>query len=157
MDCRYPRPSRSSVLNAFEYALQRTLGRVRLGFMKDGLASGGREPFKYHPKTIEYDGKASAIKSWGTADGRLAVSTVVFDPQERLTASCGTHGEYMQISVGTSSDTQAFSRLWVYRNGVLAPTREVKSWPMKADGAANGSQPFGSETNRTSSAAGFHR
>jgi hypothetical protein len=105
---------------------------------------------------ITYDEKASAIKSWGITGGSLVVSTVVLDPEKRITASSGTHGEFVQISVGTFSDTEAFSRVSVYKDGVLCLTREVTSWPMKAelDGAATGSQPIRPETNQTSSAAG---
>ena len=115
-----------------------------------------KEPMR---AVIAYDEKASAIKSLGITGGSLAVSTVVLDPEQRITASSGTHGEFMQISVGTYSDTEAFSRVSVYKNGVLSLTREVWSWPMKAepDGAANGSQPFSSVTNRTSSAAASRR
>jgi hypothetical protein len=82
---------------------------------------------------IEYDAKASAIKSWGITGGSLAVSTIVFDSEKRVAASSGTHGEFMQISVATYSDREAFSRLMVYKNGVLALNREVRSWPMKAE------------------------
>ncbi len=92
---------------------------------------------------IGYDEKASAIKSWGIAGGSLAVGTVVFDPERRITAFSGTHGDVMQISVGTYSDTEAFSRMLVYKKGVLSLTREVRLRPMKAEanGAGNGNQP----------------
>jgi hypothetical protein len=114
-----------------------------------------KEPMR---AVIVYDEKASAIKSWGIAGGSLVVSTVVLDAEKRITASSGTHGEFMEISVGTYSDTEAFMRVSVYKNGVLSLTREVRSWPMKAeDGAANGSQPVRSETNSTSGAAGSGR
>jgi hypothetical protein len=82
---------------------------------------------------IGYDEKASAIKSWGIAGGSLAVGTIVLDPERRITAFSGTHGNVMQISVGTYSDTEIFSRMWVYKNGVLSLTREVRWWPMKAE------------------------
>ena len=113
-----------------------------------------KEPMR---AVIAYDEKASAIKSWGIDGGSLAVGTVVFDPERRITAFSSTLGDVMQISVGTYSDTEAFSRILVYKNGVLSLTREVRSWPLKADGAANGSQPMRAETNRTSSAAGSRR
>jgi hypothetical protein len=115
-----------------------------------------KEPLR---AVIAYDEKASAIKSWGTAGGSLAVGTIVFDPERRSSAFSGTHGDVMQISVGTYSDTEAFSRMLVYKNGVLSLTREVRLWPVKAepDGAANGSQPIRSQTNGTSPAAGSRR
>ncbi len=87
-----------------------------------------KEPMR---AVITYDEKASAIRAWGITGGSLAVSTVVLDPEKRITASSGTHGEFMQISVGTYSDTEAFSRVSVYKNGVLSLTREVRSWPIK--------------------------
>jgi hypothetical protein len=114
-----------------------------------------KEPMR---AVIVYDEKASAIKSWGIAGGSLVVSTVVLDAEKRITASSGTHGEFMEISVGTYSDTEAFMRVSVYKNGVLSLTREVRSWPMRAeDSAANGNQPVRSETNSTSGAAGSGR
>src|ERR1035437_6266373 len=90
-----------------------------------------------------YDEKASAIKSWGIAGGSLAVSTVVLYPEKRLTASSGTHGEFMEISVGTYSETESFSRVSVYKNGVLSLTRDARYWPVKTEpgGAANGAPP----------------
>jgi hypothetical protein len=89
---------------------------------------------------IAYDEKASAIKSWGIADGSLAVSTVVLDPEKKLTASSGTHGEFMEISVGTYSQTESFSRVLVYKNGVLSLTRDARYWPIKAE-PADGARP----------------
>ena len=89
-----------------------------------------KEPLR---AVIGYDDKASAIKSWGIAGGSLAEGTIVFDPERRVSAFTGTHGEFMQISVGTYSDTEAFTRMLVYKNGVLAVTREVKLWPIKAE------------------------
>jgi hypothetical protein len=108
---------------------------------------------------IEYDDSASAIKSWGIITNSVAVTTVVCDPQKKITASTGTHGEFTEISVGTYSETEASDRVWVYKGGVLFVTRETKSWPVKAEpgGAANRSQPIRSETNRTSAAAGSGR
>jgi hypothetical protein len=108
---------------------------------------------------IGYDEKASAIKSWGIAGGTLAVGTVVLDPERRAYAFTGTHGDVMQISVGTYSDTEVFSRMLVYKNGVLSLTREARLRPMKAEpnGPANGSQPIRSPTNGTSPAAGSRR
>ena len=82
---------------------------------------------------ISYDERASAIKSWGIAGGSLAVSTVVLDPEKRLTASSGAHGEFMEISVGTYSQTESFSRLSVYKNGVLSLTRDARYWPIKPE------------------------
>jgi hypothetical protein len=89
---------------------------------------------------IAYDEKASAIKSWGIAGGSLAVSTVVLDPEKKLTASSGTHGEFMEISVGTYSQTESFSRVLVYKNGVLSLTRDARYWPIKAE-PAGGARP----------------
>jgi hypothetical protein len=109
---------------------------------------------------IGYDEKASAIKSWGIADGSLAVGTIVFDPERRVSAFTGTHGDVMQISVGTYSDTESFSRMLVYKSGVLSLTREVRLWPMKAEepnGAANLSQPVRPKTSGTPAAAGSSR
>ncbi len=85
---------------------------------------------------IAYDEKASAIKSWGIADGRLAASTVVLDPEKRLTASSGTHGEFMEISVGTYSQTESCSQVSVFKNGVLSLTRNARYWPIKAEPAS---------------------
>jgi hypothetical protein len=82
---------------------------------------------------IAYDERASAIKSWGITGGSLAVSTVVLYPEKRLTASSGAHGEFMEISVGTYSQTESFSRLSVYKNGVLSLTRDARYWPIKAE------------------------
>jgi hypothetical protein len=115
-----------------------------------------KEPMR---AVIAYDEKATAIKSWGIAGGSLAESTVVLDPEKKITASSGTHGEFMEISVGTYSDTEAFSRVSVYRNGVLFLTRKVSYSPMKAEsgGAAHGSQPVWPETNQASSATGSSR
>jgi len=89
-----------------------------------------KEPLR---AVIAYDEKASAIKSWGIAGGSLAVSTIVLDTEKRLTASSGAHGEYMEISVGTYSETESFSRVSVYKDGVLSLTRDVSYWPMKAE------------------------
>jgi hypothetical protein len=88
---------------------------------------------------IAYDERASAIKSWGITGGSLAVSTVVLYPEKRLTASSGAHGEFMEISVGTYSQTESFSRVSVYKNGVLSLTRDARYWPIKAEpgGAAS--------------------
>ena len=92
---------------------------------------------------IGYDEKASAIKSWGIADGTLAVGTVVVYPEKRLAASSCAHGDYLEISVLTYSDTEAFSRMSVYKNGVLSLTRDVRLQPMKVkpDGATNRASP----------------
>jgi len=108
---------------------------------------------------IGYDEKASAIKSWGIADGSLAVGTIVFDPERRTTAFCGIHGDVMQISVGTYLDTEAFTRMSVYKNGVLSLTREARLRPIKAepDRASNESPSILSETNRIPSATGSGR
>ncbi len=99
-----------------------------------------KEPLR---AVIAYDEKASAIKSWGITGGSLAVSTVVVYPEKRLTASSGAHGEFMEISVGTYSDTESFSRLSVYKNGELVLTRDARYWPIKAEpgGATNGVPP----------------
>jgi hypothetical protein len=115
-----------------------------------------KEPLR---AVIGYDEKASAIKSWGIADGSLAVGTIVLDPERRATAFSGTHGDVMQISVGTYSDTESFSRMLVYKNGVLSLTREVRLRPMKAErnGQANGSQPVRSEKKGTSPVASSRR
>ena len=40
---------------------------------------------------------------------------------------------------------------------ILTPTFSYQEEPSQQDGAANGSQPFSSDTNRTSSAAGSRR
>src|SRR5581483_545707 len=108
-----------------------------------------KEPMR---AVIVYDEKASAIKSWGISGGSLAVSTIVLYPGKRLTASSGAHGEFIEISVGTYSETESFSRVSVYKNGVLSLTRDARYWPMKAEGAgeANGKRLFSSETNSTS-------
>ena len=115
-----------------------------------------KEPLR---AVIGYDEKASAIKSWGIAGGSLAVGTIVFDPERRITAFSGIHGDVMQISVGTYSDTEAFSRMLVYKNGVLSLTREVRLRPTRAEptGAANGSKPIRAQTNGTSPAVGLGR
>jgi hypothetical protein len=84
---------------------------------------------------ISYDERASAIKSWGITDGNLVVSTIVLYPEKKLTASSGAHGEFMEISVGTYSQTESFSRLSVYKNGVLSLTRDARYWPIKAEPA----------------------
>ena len=89
-----------------------------------------KEPMR---AVIVYDEKASAIKSWGIAGGSLVVSTVVLDAEKRITASSGTHGEFMEISVGTYSQTESFSRLSVYKNGVLSLTRDARYWPIKPE------------------------
>ena len=89
---------------------------------------------------IAYDEKASAIKSWGIAGGSLAVSTVVLDPDKKLTASSGAHGEFMEISVGSYSQTESFSRVTVYKNGVLSLTRDARYWPIKAE-PTDGARP----------------
>ncbi|HZR21848.1 MAG TPA: hypothetical protein VFE51_31485, partial [Verrucomicrobiae bacterium] len=78
-----------------------------------------KEPMR---AVIVYDEKASAIKSWGISGGSLAVSTIVLYPGKRLTASSGAHGEFIEISVGTYSETESFSRVSVYKNGVLSLT-----------------------------------
>jgi len=132
----------------------KTIGGKYVVYSTDSQFS--KEPLR---AVIGYDEKASAVKSWGIAGGSLAEGTIVFDPERRISAFTGTHGDIMQISVGTYSDTEAFTRMLVYKNGVLSLTREVRLWPMKAEpnGAANGSQPIRLETNRTSSAAGSDR
>jgi hypothetical protein len=132
----------------------KTVGGKYVVFTMDSQFS--KQPLQ---AVIGYDEKASAIKSWGIAGGDLVAGIVVFDPERRTTAFSSTHGEVMQISVGTYSDMEGFSRMLVYKNGVLSLTREVRLRPVKAepDGAANGSQPIRSETNRTSSAAGSRR
>ena len=113
-----------------------------------------KEPLQ---SVIGYDEQASALKSWGIAGSSLAVGTIVLDPQRRITAFSGTHGDVMQISVGTYSDTNSFSRTLVYKNGVLSLTRHVSLWPMRAEPhhPADASQP--SSSVRESSAAGSHR
>jgi hypothetical protein len=82
---------------------------------------------------IAYDEKASAIKSWGIAGGALAVGTVVLDPEKRLVASSCAHGEFLEISVGSYSVTESFSRTSVYKNGVLSLMRDASYRPMKAE------------------------
>jgi hypothetical protein len=92
---------------------------------------------------IAYDEKALAIKSWGIAGGALAVSTVVLDPERRVVASSCTHGDSLEISVGSYSATESFSRMSVYKNGVLSLMRDVSYRPMKAEPgrAANDAPP----------------
>jgi hypothetical protein len=109
-------------------ATTKTIGGKYVVFSMDSQYI--KEPMR---AVIAYDEKASAIKSWGIAGGSLAVSTVVLDSEKRITASSGTHGDFTEISVGSYSDAEAFSRVSVYKNGVLSLTREVRYWPMKAE------------------------
>lgn len=108
-------------------ATTKTIGGKYVVFSMDSQFI--KEPMR---AVVAYDEKASAIKSWGITGGSLAGSTVVLDSEKRITASSGTHGDFTEISVGTYSDTEAFSRVSVYKNGVLSLTREVTYWPLKA-------------------------
>jgi len=95
------------------------------------------------PRRLWQREEGIGYKVWGIAGGSLALSTVVLYPEKRLTASSGAHGEFKEISVGTHSETESFSRVSVYKDGVLSLTRDARYWPMKAEpgGAANGAPP----------------
>ena len=106
---------------------------------------------------LAYDDKALAIKQWGLFGDGVTEETMIFDLDKRISASTSTYaGGFMEIAVGSFSKNEMSGRALAYKNGVLYLTREVKTWSVKVepDGAANGSQPIRSETNRTASAAG---
>jgi len=110
-----------------------------------------------------YDEKASAIRQWGLFGDTLTEATMIFDPKTKVSASTARYGDgFMEICAGICSDTEMTDHTVVYKDGVLYMTRDAKTCPATArkvepDGAANGSQPFSLETNRTSSTAGSRR
>jgi len=103
-----------------------------------------------------YDEKASAIRQWGLFGDTLTEATMIFDPERKICASMATYaGGFSEISVGSHSETEMSDHALVYKDGVLFMIRDVKTWPidtptkLEQDGAANGSQPIRSETNKT--------
>lgn len=122
---------------------------------------------RYYKQTMHaiagYDEKASAIRQWGLFGDTLTETTMIFDPEARVSASTSRYGDgFMEISAGSCSDTEMTDHAVVYKDGVLFMTRDAKTRPIVTtrkleDGAGNGNQPFNSETNTTSSAAGSRR
>jgi hypothetical protein len=78
-----------------------------------------------------YDDKASAIRQWGLFGDTLTEATMIFDPRKKISASTSTYGEgFMEISVGSCSDTEMSDHTLVYKDGVLFMTRDVKTSPI---------------------------
>lgn len=99
------------------------------------------------------------LKHWdsgGFQDADLFVSDARGDKVYVLS------GEYKDFNhweagkeIGTVGTTHSSELQIVGPNGqVVAPTFPYREWKSQQDGAANGSQPFRSETNRTVSTAG---
>jgi hypothetical protein len=122
---------------------------------------------QYYKQTMHaiagFDDKASAVRQWGLFGDTLTEATMIFDPETKVSASTSRYGDgFMEISAGSCSATEMTDHTVVYKDGVLFMTRDAKTRPIvtarKAEGgAANGESPIRSETNRTSSAAGFRR
>jgi hypothetical protein len=80
---------------------------------------------------VGYDETASAIRTWALFGNTLIQSTMVFDPEKKISASTSTYPEgFMEISVGSHTEKESSERCLVYKNGVLFMTREMKSWPI---------------------------
>jgi hypothetical protein len=123
---------------------------------------------KYYKQTMYaitgYDEKASAIRQWGLFGDTLTESTIVFEPEKKLSASTSRYGDgFEEISVGSCSDTEMTDHTLVYKDGILFMTRDVKTQPIRVgpkvelDGSANRSQPVRAETNEPAPAAGSGR
>jgi len=123
---------------------------------------------QYYKQTMHaiagYDEKALAIRQWALFGDTLTESTMIFDPEKKLSASTSRYGDgFMEISVGSCSDTEMSDHTLVYKDGILFMTRDAKTRPIHKAGkvepgsAANQSQPIRPETNRTSAAAGSAR
>src|SRR5215469_16532361 len=92
---------------------------------------------KFYKQTInsvaEYDDKASVIRLWGLYGGALAKETLVFDPEKKINAATSTYGDFMEISVGSSTPNGISDHALVYKDGILFMTRDVKTVPQESD------------------------
>jgi len=79
---------------------------------------------------VGYDDSALAIRTWGLFGDTLSQSTIVFDPEKKISASTSTYSnDIMEISVESYTEKETSERTLVYKNGVLSMTREVKTFP----------------------------
>jgi hypothetical protein len=107
---------------------------------------------QYYKQTMHaiagYDENALAIREWGLFGDTLTETTMIFDPEKKISGSTSAYaGGFMEISVGSYSEKEMSDHTLVYKDGVLFMTRDVKTRPIAAptrleqDGATNGGPP----------------
>jgi len=90
---------------------------------------------QYYKQTMNaiagYDDKALAVRLWGLYGDTMTEATMVFDQEKKTSASTSSYvGGFMEISVGSYSDTEMSEHTLVYKDGVLFMTRDVKTRPV---------------------------
>lgn len=84
-----------------------------------------------------YDEKALSYKVWAMYGETIAESQMVLDPQKHISAMNSTYGDgFSEVGVSSYSDTERSSRTLVFRNGILACTRESRTYPTPQPNAA---------------------
>jgi len=89
---------------------------------------------KFLPKPIDsilsYDENARRYKVWGLAEGKIVEGTMIFDLDKKTFATQAAYGDGLtELGLGSFSDTETSSRTFVYKNGTLLNTREMKTSP----------------------------
>ena len=82
-----------------------------------------------------YDEKASALKVYGLyGNGHggdvVTEGTAVYDYAKKTYTITSTYGDFKETTTGSYTDTEDSAKTVVYKDGVLAMTREVKTWPV---------------------------
>jgi hypothetical protein len=81
---------------------------------------------------VGYDEKAKSIRVWGLYGDVLTSAIVAIDLEKKSTASTASFaGGFMELSLGSFSDTESSDRTWVYKEGALFCTRDIKTRPVR--------------------------
>ena|ERR1043165_2708561 len=97
------------------------------------IISSVQSKFYQHPidSIMTYDETARRYKVWGLAEGKVIEGTMIFDLDKKTYATQAAYGDgFTELGLGSFSDTETFSRTFVYKNGALVNTREMKATPV---------------------------
>lgn len=90
---------------------------------------------KYYQQTMNciltYDERAAAIKIYGLYGEHVTEGIVIYDALKNIYAITSSYGDgFLEVTVGSYSDTESSDRTLIYKDGVLFVTRNAKGWPV---------------------------